>query len=197
MNRKLIRCLIGTAAFAAVCCASTMVAGAQDSETGAHPPSIVQRFDQDGDGLVSADEFPGDADQFSKLDTDGDGYLDDSEAVGRPPHGGPGPGDMMTELDEDGDGLISASEFPGPDDHFTTLDTDGDGYLSSEELAAGRPGPPKGGRGGFDSDDTDKDGMVSQEEFSGPADMFAHMDTNGDGYITRDEVRGGPSGPGR
>lgn len=197
MKEKVIRCLIGTVALTAVFGASTMIAGAQDSETRAKPPSIVERFDQDGDGLLSADEFPGGSDEFSQLDSDGDGYLDDSEIPHGPPHGGPGPGDMMTELDEDGDGLLSASEFPGPDDQFTTLDTDGDGYLSSEELAAGRPGPPKGGRGGFDSDDADKDGMVSQEEFSGPADMFAHMDTNGDGYISRDEVRSGPAGPGR
>lgn len=198
MKDKLIRCLIGIATLAAAYGASTTVAGARNSESGAHPPLIVQRFDADGDGLVSADEFPGDEDQFSELDIDGDGYLDEVESADRPPRGGPGPADIMAEFDEDGDGLLSATEFPGPEDHFTAMDADQDGYLSAEELQAGRPGPPRGGRSGFDKDHTDQDGIVSQEEFTGPEAMFTDLDADGDGYITREEIReAGIAGPKR
>ena len=54
------------------------------------------------------------------------------------------------------------------------------------------PGPPphgKKGPGGFEKDDVDKDGKVTREEFSGPADMFDHLDANGDGVITREEAK--------
>jgi hypothetical protein len=108
------------------------------------------------------------------------------------------PSRLIQRFDQDGDGLVSEREFPGPPEHFVDLDTDGDGFLTSEELLAGRPGPPEGG--GFENDDADQDGRVSQAEFSGPAELFSHLDTDGDGYITRDEARPGKhphGGPGR
>lgn len=198
MNCKLIRYFIMATACVAISGLGTMVAGAQDSETAVESSPFIQHFDQDGDGLVSADEFPGEQDRFSSLDIDGDGYLDASESPSGPPRGGPDPANMLAEFDQDGDGLISSSEFMGPEDHFDRLDTDGDGYLNSEELSAGRPGPPPGrGGGGFDNDDADQDGMVSETEFSGPAELFNQLDADGDGYITREEVRSGSFRPGR
>ncbi len=113
---------------------------------------------------------------------------------GGPP---PDPSAMIEQMDADGDGKLSAEEFKGPEDLFTRIDADGDGYLTSDEMEAGRPGPPDGGNR-FDQDDVDGDGMVSEAEFSGPADLFANMDADGDGYLTRDEAappkmgRGGP-----
>ena len=190
MNIQSIRIYTAVAAFVAAISVVPVSGWAQGSESDAGPPSFVQHFDQDGDGLVSADEFPGAADQFSQLDLNGDGYLDESEAPRQPPPPGPPVEIMLAELDGDGDGQLSASEFPGPPDQFECLDTDGDGFLNAAELLAGRPEPPL--RGGFDRDDTDQDGRVSQAEFSGPADLFNQLDQNGDGYITRDEL---PSGP--
>lgn len=103
--------------------------------------SFIQHFDLDGDGLVSASEFPGDEGHFSEMDIDGSGFIDESEAPQGPPPGGPGA--SMDDLDQDGDGLLSESEFPGPPEIFDRLDTDGEGLLSESELAAERrPGPP-------------------------------------------------------
>jgi len=105
-------------------------------------------------------------------------------------HGGPppDPATLIEAWDQDGDGVIGAEEFKGPEEHFTHLDADGDGYLTIDELEAGRPYPPDGA-GGFKKDDADNDGRVSAEEFSGGDDLFEHLDSNGDGYITRDEAR--------
>ena len=119
-------------------------AGAQDAPP---PPmdggSFIQHFDQDGDGMVSASEFPGDESHFSQMDKDGSGYIDESEAPQGPPPGGHGLGASIDDLDLDGDGLLSESEFRGPLEIFDHLDTDGDGLLSETELAAERrPGPP-------------------------------------------------------
>lgn len=198
MNCKFIRYLITVTACVAISSLGAMPAGAQDSETTVESSPFIQHFDLDGDGLVSADEFPGEQDHFSSLDIDGDGYLDASESPSGPPPGGPDPADILAEFDEDGDGLISLSEFMGPEDHFDRLDADGDGYLNSEELSTGRPGPPPGRGGpGFDMDDADQDGMVSEAEFSGPEELFNQLDADGDGYITREEVRSGSPRPAR
>ena len=105
--------------------------------------TFIQHFDQDGDGMVSAVEFPGDESHFNRMDQDGSGYIEESEAPQGPPPGGHGPGASMDDMDQDGDGLLSETEFLGPPEIFDRLDTDGDGWLSETELAAGRrPGPP-------------------------------------------------------
>lgn len=52
--------------------------------------------------------------------------------------------------------------------------------------AQGRPpqGPSK-----FDQDDKNKDGKLSRSEFSGPDRAFDRLDEDGDGFITRAELR--------
>jgi len=197
MNKKLIRSCLGLGL-----CVTAVIAipkGVWSFEGGARKggPEFIQHFDQNDDGMVSIDEFFEDEDLFDDLDTNGDGFIDASEAPGPPLHRAAGGHDIMTNFDADGDGQLSADEFLGPAEHFENLDIDNDGFLSSQELAAGRPGSPM--ENGFEKDDADGGGRVSQEEFSGPEDLFGRMDADGDGYITREEARplpvlGGPEG---
>ncbi len=51
-------------------------------------PGFVQRLDRNADGRVSRKEFDGPPDAFDRLDTNRDGYLEESE---RPQHRGPPP----------------------------------------------------------------------------------------------------------
>ena len=102
-------------------------------------------------------------------------------------------GGMIERFDEDGDGKISMDEFPGPDEHFQDFDDNGDGLLEPAEMPArGSGGRGERGRGGRDGEmmerfDDDGDGRISMEEFPGPDDRFEEMDTNGDGFISRDD----------
>ena len=189
MNIRRMRRFLAAAALAVVVGAGPTAVWAGQNQAGADESPFLQRFDQDGDGLISAEEFPGDENQFNRLDINGDGYLEPDEVPPPPPRRGPDAQRIITEFDVDGDGQLSSAEFPGPADHFDKLDTDGDGFLNSTELLAGRPGPPPGN--GFQRDDADQDGLVSRAEFSGPADLFARLDADGDGYISREEARQG------
>jgi hypothetical protein len=190
MKKSFVQCILVAVALATVITVCPAIGWSQEDES-----MFIQRFDQDADGLISPDEFPGNPDHFQSLDKDGDGYLDASEAPGQPTHNPSASQDLLARFDADEDGLLSADEFPGPEDHFSRMDTDEDGFLSQAELAAGRPGPPKGN--GFEQDDADQDGRVSAAEFSGPEDLFNHLDADGDSYITPEEAQAGhpPAGP--
>ena len=110
------------------------------------PETLLEDLDRDGDGLLSADEFPGPADHFDRLDTDGDGLVSLEELLADRPGPGPAGEDRFAADDADQDGLVSQSEFSGPADLFDALDADGDGYISESEA---RPAPPGGGPGPF------------------------------------------------
>ncbi len=68
----------------------TLVAGVSFAqETGGSPAdSLLQRFDEDKDGKISKDEFPGRAERFDRVDENQDGFIDVSEINKRPPGGG-------------------------------------------------------------------------------------------------------------
>ncbi len=49
------------------------------------PDKFIEKFDKDGDGKVSEDEFDGPADHFKKLDRNNDGYITKDELPKGPP----------------------------------------------------------------------------------------------------------------
>jgi len=118
----------------------------------------------------------------------------------------PGVDEIFAREDKNEDGLISQDEFGGPAEHFSGFDTDGDGYLTREEVTASLQNPPDRNGGGqgrgngprpgqdgppeldFTTLDANGDGMVSTEEFTGPTELFALIDTDEDGVITEAEL---------
>ncbi len=124
-------------------------ASASEKGTGKPPHFMIEHHDQDGDGKVSIDEFPGPDKHFTRIDLDSDGFINQNEA--RQIHqsdrqGGRVPG-RFHEDDADGDGSVSRAEFSGPADHFDRLDLNGDGAIQENEARQGPPGMKQQNRG--------------------------------------------------
>lgn len=119
--------------------------------------------------------------------------------------GGPPPMPVMTALDTDKNGELSAAEIDGAKAALLTLDADGDGALTAEELRPVRPERPRHGKQPQAGDrimrlDADGDGYVTLEEFTAPMttqmkEVFAKIDTSGDGNIDADEAAAAPPPP--
>jgi Ca2+-binding EF-hand superfamily protein len=132
------------------------------------------KLDRDGDGKVSAAE----------LRPQGGGRRDE-EVVGR-----------MMSFDKNGDGKLSAEELPDRmQDLMARADSNKDGFLTREELTQA---PPRGRMAGMDpvlaAVDVDRDGTLSAGEMQEAAAAIAKLDKNGDGKLTREELRASAAG---
>jgi EF hand len=146
------------------------------------PPATGQhtrhaRLDTNGDGVIDRSEAakaPKFAEHFDKFDTDKDGRITADERPQRGMHGGRHErGGAMAKLDANADGVIDRSEAakaPKFAEHFDKLDANKDGRITSDERPQ-RGGRREGGKGAR-------------------GERMAQLDTNGDGRFSRDELAG-------
>ena len=140
MIRTLVTALAATLALGA--------ASAQQMDT-AKAVERLRAADANGDGALTKAEFAAyraqqfhRAQQFQRLDRDGDGYLTDADtqqlkrfASRMPP--GMEPGQMIARFDADGDGKVNEAEFAnGPTPAFDAVDANGDGVATKAEFEA-------------------------------------------------------------
>ncbi|MGI5819299.1 MAG: EF-hand domain-containing protein [Armatimonadota bacterium] len=175
---------------------------------------MLQRFDRNNDGQISADEFGGREEFFLRLDVNRDNVITADEAMqvmnrrgGEGAQGAEGArGDagarirqLLENADADGDGNISRDEWPGRAEMFDRLDRDGDGLLTGAELTLQPAGgaeqaPAVERQQRLDAAatfirlmDSDGDGQVSEEEWGN---FFEAADVNADGMISHPELLG-------
>lgn len=114
-----------------------------------------------------------------------------------------GPGDrIMEHLDTDGDNMITLEEFQPPgrrgDRMLEKIDANGDGAVSLEEMQSARAEREARATermaerademdSRFVEIDTDGDGLVTRDEMR--LHQFSRMDENGDGVLTADEIK--------
>ena len=181
-------------------------AGGEGGQRGGDPAQrwqmMLQRFDQNADGQLTADEFQGPERVFKLLDQNADGAVTADEAdrfhAGQGERGADGERRgfsfeaLLQNADKDGDGKISAEEWPGRPEMFQRLDPDGDGFMTAEEAAqlqqqmpqqrGDRPDP---GQIFIRMLDKNGDGQVSNSEWT---EWFGGADENEDGLLSHAEL---------
>ena len=159
--------------------AMTGTAAVTFAQTAAQPAGERQtrhaKLDINGDGVIDRSEAakaPKFAEHFDTLDANKDGRITAEERPQRGMHGGKGGrGDRMAQFDINKDGVIDRSEAaqaPKFAEHFDKLDANKDGRITAEER------PQRGMRGGK----------------GGRGDRMAQLDADKDGRFSRQELAG-------
>jgi EF hand len=122
--------------------ATATVTYAQASQPAVGKPARHARIDTNGDGVIDRSEAaanPKMAEHFDRLDANKDGRITAEE---RPQHGGKAGGqrgERIAQLDTNKDGRFSRDELVGKEralQNFAAIDANKDGFLTREEMAA-------------------------------------------------------------
>jgi Ca2+-binding EF-hand superfamily protein len=185
-------------------------------------PAVLKPLDRNGDGRLTADEFPA-----GRGGPGGRGRGRGGSGVGGEAPAEPTSPEelaaMLMAFDKNNDGKLKKSEVPERlQGVFERADDNKDGELTADEIkkaAAAQPSPTAGGRGEpgregegrrgepgrggpprrdalFAALDQDGDGALSADEIAAAPVSLKKLDANGDGSVAFEEVFAGGRGRG-
>ena len=138
-------------------------------------------LDRSRDGRLSRQEWYYDAETFTRMDANRDGFVSLREFLGTTDDDRD---DRFDDLDANGDGHVTWAEWHGGREAFAWLDRNGDGVLTRAEIIGSQsPQAPDT----FATLDVNRDGRLSRDEWQWSQGSFANRDRNGDGVVTRAE----------
>lgn len=131
---------------------------------------MFQRFDKNGDGKISQEEFPGPPERFKALDKNGDGSLTEDELL-----------EGLQQEQRNKEVSVEKQAKGG--------NGGGPGGPAGQPGQAQPPSSPEEYvKQMFKRLDKNGDSVISQDEFPGAPDRFKALDKNGDGALTEDEM---------
>ena len=165
-------------------------------------------MDRNGDGVISRDEWQGSTRSFEVHDWNGDGRLSGREvAIGGQRATEIEEADHVpnrvernlnwtaagfTNLDHNRDRRITANEWHYDAETFRRVDRNGDDALNEAEFLGTSDWDDDRGDN-FDDLDVNNNGRIERSEWHGGAAVFAQLDRNRDGVLSRYEVAGSQS----
>ena len=155
---------------------------------------LTERYDQDGDGVISASEYDRGADRFARLDSNQDGKIsaDDFESRGRGMRMDPASlaALMVRRSFSAGEGEEEGLSLDAFNERLAKADSDGDALLTRKEFEEHAGEQDSGG--GLDAYatlleviDEDGDQQLSLDEFVA---WFDNRDLNEDLFLDSDEL---------
>jgi hypothetical protein len=149
------------------------------------------------DGLIDSPEYNN---NFGEWEVPGSGGVEFCAGGAAPQSSQIAP--RFRGMDDNNDGVITRGEWSGNNVSFNNQDWNGDGVISGDELAGGaRRAARRASDYDFDALDVNNNNRVERREWQARLDEFNRLNTNGDNFLTRDELEGtgaiGTSGRGR
>jgi Ca2+-binding EF-hand superfamily protein len=167
-------------------------------------------MDTNGDGVITRQEWRGNAQSFARLDVNRDGVLSGTEVWTNDDdwrQRGERDGVLaqtFRRADANRDGIISRKEWTSDSETFKRVDVNGDGVLTEPEFLGEGWGPEIADQSlteeeaalaeRFRRADANRNDVISRGEWDGAEATFNRLDVNRDGVLTRREFLGERAG---